>query len=211
MSIVKMIFLAVIAIIFFQFVNNSKSEFDGALMVPPNTKVLAFGDSITSGYRVDADKNYPSQLSKLLQVDVINAGISGEETRAGLRRLPALLDKYKPEILIICHGGNDILRRRNFTNTKENIAQMIKLAQERKIHVVLVGVPMIEILRFTTASFYYELANEFNVPLEDKALTEILYDDALKFDKIHPNAQGYTILSNNIAQIVTDTYTPKNF
>lgn len=211
MSIIKIFFLAVIAIIFFQFINNSNDEFDGAIMLRPGTKVLAFGDSITYGYQVDPDKNYPAQLSKLLQTEVINAGISGEETKAGLRRLPGLLDQYKPQILIICHGGNDILRRRNLESAKENIAQMIKLAKERKIHVVLVGVPMIEILRFSTARFYYELATEFDVPLEDTALENILSNDDLKLDAIHPNAQGYTILSNKIAQIVTNTYSPNTF
>jgi len=207
MSIVKLIFLAVIAIIVLQFFNNSDEEFDGAIMLPIDTKVVAFGDSITYGYRVPKDKSYPAQLSQLLQTTVINAGRNGETSKEGLRRLPSILEKYKPQILIICEGGNDILRRRSLVRAKENIAKMIQLARSKNIFVVLVGVPTTEVLTLSTAEFYHELADEFNVPLEDTALEEILSDNSLKIDQVHPNEEGYKILSNKIANLVTTTYT----
>jgi len=208
MNILKLVLIAIVAIIVFQFIENKEEDYDGAIMLPLDTKILAFGDSITAGYRVENDKNYPSQLSVLLNAEVINAGISGEETRAGLRRLPALLERYKPQILIITHGGNDIIRRRSMLKAKENIAGMIKLAKAKKIHVVLVGVPEVGVLTLRTAEIYYELSSEFDVPLEDSALQEILNDDNLKIDQIHPNEEGYRILSNKIATIVTDSYIP---
>ena len=208
MSILKIIIFAIIAIIVLQFIDNSSEEFDGAVMLPMDTKVLAFGDSITYGYRVAEDKNYPSQLSLLLQTEVINAGVNGEVTREGLRRLPSVLEKYKPQILIICHGGNDIIKRKSLIKAKENIAEMIKLARAKNIHVVLVGVPMIEVLTLSTAQIYHELANELSVPLEDSALEEILSDNYLKIDQIHPNEEGYKILSNKLANLITDTYLP---
>ncbi len=208
MSILKIIIFAIIAVIVLQFIDNSSEEFDGAVMLPMDTKVLAFGDSITYGYRVAEDKNYPSQLSLLLQTEVINAGVNGEVTREGLRRLPSVLEKYKPQILIICHGGNDIIKRKSLIKAKENIAEMIKLARAKNIHVVLVGVPMIEVLTLSTAQIYHELANELSVPLEDSALEEILSDNYLKIDQIHPNEEGYKILSNKLANLITDTYLP---
>ena len=208
MNILKLVLIAIVAVIVFQFIEDKEDDYDGAIMLPLDTKVLAFGDSITAGYRIENDKNYPSQLSVLLNAEVINAGVSGEETRAGLRRLPALLEKHNPQILIITHGGNDIIRRRSMIKAKENIAGMIKLAKEKKIHVVLVGVPEVGVLTLRTAEIYFELASEFDVPLEDSALQEILNDDALKVDQIHPNEEGYRILSNKIANIVTDTYVP---
>ena len=207
MSIIKLIFLAVIAIIVLQFLDNSNQEFDGAIMLPMDTKVVAFGDSITYGYRVDKDQSYPSQLSTLLQTEVINAGVNGETSQQGLRRLPSVLEKYKPQILIICEGGNDILRRRSLVRAKENIAKMIQLARDKKIFVVLVGVPTTEVLTLSTAQFYHELADEFNVPLEDTALEDILSDNTLKIDQVHPNEEGYKILSNRLANLVTATYT----
>lgn len=208
MSIIKLVFLAIIAIVVLQFFDNSNDEFDGAVMLPIDTKVLAFGDSITYGYGVDKEKNYPSQLSSLLQTEVINAGVNGEVTSEGLKRLPSVLEKYKPQILIICHGGNDIIRRKSLIKAKENIAAMIKLAREKNIHVVLVGVPTLEVLTLSTAQIYYELADELSVPLEDSALEEILSDNYLKIDQIHPNAEGYKILSNRLANLITSTYLP---
>ena len=92
MNIVKLLFLAIIVIFAFNFFDNSDEEFDGAIMLPLDTKILAFGDSITYGYNVETKKNYPSQLAELLQTDVINAGVNGETTSEGLRRLPGLLE-----------------------------------------------------------------------------------------------------------------------
>ncbi|NOX16401.1 MAG: arylesterase [Epsilonproteobacteria bacterium] len=208
MSIIKLIFLGVIAVFVFNYFNSQNNNFDGVVTLPINTKILAFGDSLTYGYMVDRDKNYPSILADLLQVKVINAGTNGELSREGLRRLPSVLAKYKPNIIIICEGGNDIMRRKNFQKTKENIAKMIELAQAKKIQVILVGVPDVEFLTLSTASFYSELAQEYNVPLDDTSLEDILNNDKLKIDKVHPNAEGYKILSNNLAQIISNSYIP---
>jgi len=208
MSIVKLIFLAIIAIVVLNFFDNSGEEFDGAIMLPMDTKVLAFGDSITYGYNVNKEQNYPSQLSMLLQTDVINAGINGEITSEGVRRLPDLLEKYKPQVLIICHGGNDIIRHKSLIKAKENIKKMIELAREKNIHVVLVGVPMMEVLSLSTAQIYYEIATEMNVPLDDSSLETILGDNYLKIDQIHPNEKGYKILANSLANLITTTYLP---
>ncbi len=208
MSIVKLIFLAIIAIVILNFFDNSSEEFDGAIMLPIDTKIVAFGDSITYGYRVDKNKNYPSQLSLLLQTDVINAGVNGEVTSEGLKRLPKVLEKYKPQILIICHGGNDIIRRKSLFKAKKNIKQMIKLAREKNIFVVLVGVPTIEVLTLSTEQIYYEIATELNVPLDDNSLEKILSDSYLKIDQIHPNEEGYKILANSLANLITTNYLP---
>jgi len=73
--------------------------------------ILAFGDSLTYGTGASKGANYPSVLSALSTHTVINAGISGEISSNGLSRLPALLDKHQPELLILIHGGNDMLRK----------------------------------------------------------------------------------------------------
>ena len=208
MGIIKLVFLAIIAIVVLNFFDNSSEEFDGAIMLPIDTKILAFGDSITYGYNVETQQNYPSQLSRLLLADVINAGVNGEVTREGLRRLPGLLEKHKPQILVITHGGNDIIRRKSLIKAKENIKKMIELAREKNIHVVLVGVPMLEVITLSTAQIYYEIADEMSVPLEASALETILGDNYLKIDQIHPNAEGYKLLANSIANLITNTYLP---
>ncbi|MCF6173389.1 MAG: GDSL-type esterase/lipase family protein [Campylobacteraceae bacterium] len=208
MSIIKLIILGVIAVFVFNYFNSQDDNFDGVVTLPMNTKILAFGDSLTRGYRVDSDKNYPSVLSDLLQVEVINAGVNGELSKNGLARLPSVLAKYKPDIIIICEGGNDIIQRKILKKTKENIAKMIELAKAKKIQVILVGVPDVEFLTLSTAGFYNELAQKYNIPIDDTSLQEILNDDKLKIDKVHPNAKGYKILSNNLAQIISNSYIP---
>lgn len=205
----KVIFLAIALVVLLQFIQEDSDKFDSSIMIPPNTKVVAFGDSITNGYGVDKDKTYPAQLSELLGVEVINAGINGEMSSAGLKRLPSIVEKYSPDILIICHGGNDILRKQNLLKAKENIAQMIKLAKSKNIHVILVGVPAVEVLNLSTAQFYKELSSEYDVALEDSALESILNDSTLKTDQVHPNEKGYELLANKIAQILSITYIPK--
>lgn len=208
MSIIKLIFLGIIAIVIFNFFDNSNKEFDGVIMLPMDTKIVAFGDSITYGYGVSDEQNYPSQLSRLLQETVINAGVNGETTSEGLRRLPSVLEEHQPKILIIIHGGNDILRRQSLDRAKENIIQMIKLARKQNIHVVLAGVPRVEILALKTDKIYHEIARELNVPLDDSSLERILGDSSLKIDHIHPNAEGYTILANSLAELITSSYFP---
>jgi len=209
MSFIKLAIIAVLAILVFNYFNSDNTNsYDGTLVLPQNTKILAFGDSITYGYNVDNDKNYPSVLSNLLQTEVINAGVNGELTKDGLKRLPKLLKKYKPQILILCEGGNDLLRSKKMSDIKENLSKMIELAQKQKIFVVLVGVPYLEYLTYQTADIYNELATQYNIPIEDKALEQILNDRSLKVDEVHPNAKGYEILSNSLANLITENYIP---
>ena len=208
MSILKLIIIALVAFFTYNYFNPGEETFDGVVTLPIDTKILAFGDSLTYGYRVDPSKNYPSQLSNLLQIKVINAGVSGELSRDGLARLPSVLAKYNPNILLLCEGGNDIMQREEYKKIKENIAKMIELAKAKNIQVILIGVPDIEFLTLSTASFYNELATQYSTPIDDTSLQEILNDDTLKIDKVHPNAKGYEVLSNNLAQIISDSYIP---
>ena len=73
--------------------------------------IVAFGDSLTSGVGARGVESYPSLLSGILACPVVNAGVPGEDTSAGLRRLPGVLEKERPQLVILCHGGNDILNK----------------------------------------------------------------------------------------------------
>lgn len=209
MSITKLVFLTIVTIVFFNYFNNTDdNRYDGSLVLPINTKILAFGDDITYGYGVDRNESYPSVLSSLLQNRVINAGKNSETTAEGLKRLPKLLKEHKPQILIICEGENDLKRGRKYDEIEKNLAKMIELAQKEKIFVVLIGAPTVEYLRYNTVNLYYVLAKKYDILLDAETLAKILNNDKLKTDETHPNAKGYEILSNALANSITANYTP---
>ncbi len=165
--------------------------------------ILAFGNSLTFGTGATTAQSYPAQLQQLLQRHVINAGVPGETSAQGLRRLPGLLDAHQPDLLIVCHGGNDILRRMSRSALKQNLAAMVRLAQDRHIAVVLVAVPEFG-LWLRPAEVYAELADEHRIPLEAGILPDILQQAALKADQVHPNAAGYRRFSEAIADLLKD-------
>jgi lysophospholipase L1-like esterase len=163
--------------------------------------ILAFGDSLTYGTGAKQEQAYPVLLQSLLARPVINAGIPGEITRKGLRRLPALLKQHQPDLVIICHGGNDILRRLNLQQTRSNIQQMIDISRAYGAQVVLVGVPDFGLF-LSSAEFYLELAELNHLPIENTVLPDILKNSAWKSDQIHPNAAGYNMLAERLARLL---------
>lgn len=171
----------------------------GDLLQPltKNAVILAFGDSLTHGTGANTEQAYPARLQAMLSRTVINAGIPGEISKNGLKRLPGLLKRHQPELLILCHGGNDILRRNNLKKTKENLQQMINLARSNNIQVVLIGVPQFGLF-LTAPPFYEELALSNALPLENDLLTDILRKNSLKSDQIHPNSKGYQVMAERI-------------
>ena len=163
--------------------------------------VLAFGDSLTFGTGATPDESYPAQLQTLIDRKVVNAGVPGEISSDGLQRLPALLDEVKPKLLILCHGGNDFLRKLGEANAAANVRAMIKLAKDKGIGVVLIATPKPG-LSISPPEFYAELAKEFAIPFNDDALKSVLRDNDLKSDLIHPNAKGYAQIAGTLAKLL---------
>ncbi|MFA5455052.1 MAG: arylesterase [Sulfurimonas sp.] len=186
--------LAVIALIFLVFTRESKSNLS-YIELKKDATILAFGDSITYGYGVMQKESYPAQLQKKTGLHVINAGVSGEESSEGLQRLPKLL-KEKPDLVILCHGGNDILRKRSEEELKNNLIAMINLIKESGAKVLLVGVPNFGMLGFSTHSLYNEVADETEVFFEEDVLSFVEADNSLKIDTIHLNKKGYEIMTD---------------
>jgi acyl-CoA thioesterase I len=165
--------------------------------LPENATILAFGDSLTHGTGAGADESYPSLLEQMIQRPVINAGVPGEVTAEGLARLPELLDRYRPYLLVLCHGGNDLLRRSGEEQAADNLRAMIRLAQERGVDVVLIGVPKPG-LSLAPPAFYASIAGEFTIPYDGDTLSDVLSDRSRKSDYIHPNALGYRRLAEAV-------------
>lgn len=160
-----------------------------------NSVILAFGDSITVGYGLDEAESYPAKLSQLIGIPVIRSGVSGEDTNRALRRLPGVLDEYEPDLVLLCIGGNDMLRKQSRTQMEKNLRKMIRLIQERGTDVILIAVPEPNVL-LSVPKIYKDLAEEFGIPIEERVIRNVLSDSSLKKDPIHPNAEGY----QNIAE-----------
>jgi len=164
--------------------------------------VLAFGDSLTRGTGAAAGQSYPDGLSQLLGRPVINVGVPGEVSSAGLKRLPGMLDAHKPTLVILCHGGNDFLRRLDQEGTIRNLTAMVEMIRARGADVVLIGVPKLG-FGLKVPTFYATLAEEQGIPFEGEILVDLLGDNSVKSDEIHPNATGYRLMAEAIHAVIT--------
>lgn len=163
--------------------------------------VLAFGDSLTYGTGAEAGEAYPAQLQQIIGRTVVNAGVPGETTAEGLARLPEALAEYRPHLLLLCLGGNDMLRHLDPAATVGNLRAMLLLARQHQVEAVLIGVPAPRLLG-GTPEFYADIAREFDVPYEGKVFNEVLKTPGLKSDPIHANAAGYRVVAERLAGLL---------
>lgn len=169
--------------------------------------ILAFGDSLTFGTGSDsATESYPAILHMLTGKTVVNAGVPGEVSQAGLERLPHVLAQTSPKLVILCHGGNDLIHRLDKTQLESNLARMIQIIQASGAQVILVAVPTLS-LTLTVPEFYTRLAKEYNIPIEAEIISDIEQKRDLKSDQIHPNAQGYRLIAEKIYQLLQASHT----
>ena len=173
--------------------------------LPADGVVLAFGDSLTHGNGARPEASYPAVLQQLIGRRVIRAGVPGEATAQGLARLPGALEAASPDLLVLIHGGNDLLRRKSPERAAANLRAMVLLARERGVAVVLIGVPNLGLILGHSAGFYGELADELEIPYDGQALPAILKQADLKSDAIHPNAQGYRKLAEAVAELLRES------
>lgn len=166
-------------------------------LLPVDAVILAFGDSLTFGTGAAETESYPALLERALKRRVINAGVPGEISTTGAERLPQLLEQEKPALLILCHGGNDLLQKLDQKTLANNLRTMIRTAQDKGVAVVLLAVPSAD-LSLTPPPLYGKVAAELAVPLERDSLAKILSKGSLKADYFHPNAAGYRLLADNI-------------
>jgi lysophospholipase L1-like esterase len=167
----------------------------------PDDVVLAFGDSLTYGTGANEGESYPEILSGLIGRTVVASGVPGERTAGGLARLAGVLDAHRPRIMLLCLGGNDMLRKVSPDETETNLRQIVETARGKGVAVVLIGVPK-PALFGGTAEFYQRIADDYTLPFEGDVLTQILRDNTYKSDPVHPNAQGYRKLAAALAEVL---------
>jgi acyl-CoA thioesterase I len=171
-------------------------------------KIVAFGDSLTAGYGLAQKQSYPSLLQEKLEADgfeyvVVNAGVSGDTTAGGLRRLDWSLNAGNVRFLILELGANDFLRGQSVTAARANLSQMIERAKERKVKVLLAGMlaPTNTGREYQKeiAEAYQSLAAEHDVPLIPFFLEGVAGRGDLNLeDGVHPNAAGQKIVAETV-------------
>ena len=173
--------------------------------------IVAFGDSLTAGLGVQADESYPAQLQRRLDslgyhYRVINAGVSGDTTAGGLRRVPWILNN-KPELVILELGANDGLRGLPVDHTKSTLRQIIRRLQEAGTRVVLAGMKLPPNYgQDYTASFeamYQVLAKEHRLSLIPFFLEGVGGSSSLnQADGIHPTKAGYEVIVEQVLKVI---------
>ena len=172
--------------------------------LPNDSVILAFGDSLTYGYNVAKNESYPAKLSTLTGLEVINAGVSGEVSNQGLKRLPKILDEHRPQLIILCHGGNDLLHKLDIGKMESNLRNMIQLSLDRDIPVILLGVPKPGLF-ISSFDIYKEIAISMDIIFIEDLIPDILSDKSLKSDTVHPNKEGYSLIAEEIYSLLLDT------
>ncbi|MFZ5861685.1 MAG: arylesterase [Nitrospirota bacterium] len=173
----------------------------------PTPTIVAFGDSLTAGFGVPGRDAYPSRLERRLRGEgyahrVVNAGVSGDTTAGGLRRVDWVL-KSRPQLVILELGANDGLRGLSPAQTRDNLARIIERLQASGATVVLTGmrVPPNYGDDYARAfeSVFPELARRYHLPLIPFFLDGVAADPALnQADGLHPTAEGYRVIVERI-------------
>ncbi len=186
--------LLIIALVFLQACSDEKHKFE----LTDSAVILAFGDSLTFGTGANPEQSYPTQLAKLTGRTVINAGVPGEISEKALERLPELLNKHHPQLVILCHGGNDLLRKLNVGELESNLGKMVDLIQQSGAKVLLVSVPKPGLL-MQASPVYQRIAEAKDVAIEDGIIAKVEGEIEWKSDPIHPNAIGYKKIAEQLA------------
>lgn len=184
--------------------------------------VLVVGDSISAAYGLSLEEGWVALLETALQADdpgvtVVNASISGDTSAGGLRRLPALLERYQPSLLVIELGGNDGLRGYPTTRLAENLATMIELGRDAGSRVLLLPmeIPPNYGPRYTRAfrEAFADAADRSGATLGPFLLDGIATRaDLMQDDGIHPTAAAQPMIVEHllpaIRQLLDSTETP---
>jgi acyl-CoA thioesterase-1 len=176
---------------------------------PARASVLVVGDSLSAEHNIPAGSGWVSLLQRRIAAqvgpapEVVNASISGETTAGALVRLPALLEKHRPSILVIELGGNDALRGLSPAQLRANLEKMIALADGAGARVLLLGIDIPPnygpAFRDRLRQAYAELAAAHDAGLVPFFLDGVaLQPGLMQADGLHPTAQAQPRLLENV-------------
>lgn len=166
----------------------------------PLPTVVAFGDSLVTGYGASANENPFTLLSASAGVPIVNLGVSGDTSGNGLARVQQVID-LKPDIVIVVLGGNDALQRVPVEETEENLAMLLKKITDAGIRPILIGV-IGGFPKDPYVSMYERLAERFGAELVPNVLSGLIGNDEYMSDAIHPNGAGYARMAERILPVL---------
>ncbi|MDI6758741.1 MAG: GDSL-type esterase/lipase family protein [Candidatus Omnitrophota bacterium] len=163
--------------------------------------IICFGDSLTFGYGAEQGEDYPSALSKMTDIPVINAGLNSDTSSAGLIRIEADVLNKEPLLVIIEFCGNDFLKKIPQEETIRNIEKMIDLCLQKKAMVALVDISAGMFFKEYCAAFS-KLSRAKKIIFIPAVLSKILTNPGMKSDFLHPNAAGYILVAQRIYKAI---------
>lgn len=170
--------------------------------------LLVYGDSLSAAYGLDIHEGWVYLLTQRLlkthpKWQVVNLSISGETTAGGLSRFPKALETHKPNLVLLQLGANDGLRGTSLGSMRTNLSQMLTLAQNKNIDVIMFEMMIppnygrVYTERFTQT--FHDLAGEFDVPVVPFFLDGVAGIEKLnQQDGIHPTADAQPQLLENV-------------
>jgi acyl-CoA thioesterase-1 len=173
----------------------------------PRPRIVALGDSLTAGYGLPESQSYPSLLQERLDAEgyrfqVVNAGVSGDTTAGGLRRLDWALEG-DVRVLVLALGANDGLRGLSVSEMQENLTEIVRRARARNVAVILAGMeaPPNYGREYATSyrDAFREIARREPVVFIPFLLDKVAGEGGLnQGDGIHPNERGTRIVADTV-------------
>ncbi|MBI4842023.1 MAG: arylesterase [candidate division NC10 bacterium] len=167
----------------------------------PGEVVVFFGDSITQGHGVRAEESFPSLVARDLGIPMVNAGVAGDTTAAGLARIERDVLPLHPRLTLVEFGGNDFLRRVPLEETLKNLDTIVKTLIAQGMMVVILEVN-VGLMGDPYLKGYGAVAERYGAVLVEDILSGILSKPDLKVDAIHPNAQGHRLIAERVGRVL---------
>ena len=169
--------------------------------------IVAFGDDLTAGVGAGKGESYPDQLAQMLGVEVINAGRSGETSDKAKRRIDTVLQKYRPDIVLIGVGWRDLQTGRRRSKLKDNLIAIVKKVKEKGALPLVIGFPdpdLIDMMISSDLDLFDEAARKGGGRHIPDVFGPVLEEEELKSDETHPNAKGYRKAAKTIRKYLEE-------
>jgi len=175
-------------------------------------KVILFGDSLMAGYGLPKEQHLSVVLQNSLSLEghnikIINGSVSGSTSAGGLNIVEWTLSENNIDLMILCLGANDMLRGIQPSETEQNLENIIKIAQSKKIEIILAGMlaPTSYGIEYKKNfdQIYSNLSKKYDLKFIPFLLEGVAFNPSLNLsDGMHPNSKGTIVISNTLKKSI---------